>query len=244
MGTWISPGSEKRDRSGEMENTMTKTLKQTRGNQLGKICLSLCHADGGRSIELRVCRPSSQPGEACVPQGEGVTVPLDFLLELRRLLGQILGQTEDRSITEGSSHAPSPSSIITMERGEPVGLDLNIPLSRRSEFRRTVRVPLSVQVACRLVSETCSPKPLIGAIKNISTGGLQLWLSERLPLYSCVELFARIAGANFRGQAEVVRAEVQPQDGRYEHGLRWLHLTPPAQDALAKVIQAVEPDKA
>ena len=223
---------------------MTKTLKQTRGNQLGKICLSLCHADGGRSIELRVCRPSSQPGEACVPQGEGVTVPLDFLLELRRLLGQILGQTEDRSITEGSSHAPSPSSIITMERGEPVGLDLNIPLSRRSEFRRTVRVPLSVQVACRLVSETCSPKPLIGAIKNISTGGLQLWLSERLPLYSCVELFARIAGANFRGQAEVVRAEVQPQDGRYEHGLRWLHLTPPAQDALAKVIQAVEPDKA
>ena len=233
---------------------MTKTLKQAGGNQLGKICLSLRHADGGRSIELRVCRPSSQPGEACVPQGEGIVVPLDFLLELRRLLEQI----EDRLITEGPSHRPSPPSVITMgsshppsppsviamERGEPVGLDLNIPLSRRGEFRRTVRVPLSVQVACRLVSESCSPKPLIGAIKNISTGGLQLWLTERLPLYSSVELFARIAGANFRGQAEVVRAEVQPQDGRYEHGLRWLQLTPPAQDALAKVIRAVEPDRA
>jgi len=217
---------------------MTKTLKQARGNQLGKICLSLRHADGGRSIELRVCRPSSQPGEACVPQGEGIVVPLDFLLALRRLLEQI----EDRFVTEGPSHPSSPSSIIAMERGEVVGLDLNIPLSRRGEFRRTVRVPLSVQVACRLVSESCSPKPLIGAIKNISTGGLQLWLSERLPLYSSVELFARIAGANFRGQAEVVRAEVQPQDGRYEHGLRWLQLTPPAQDALAKVIRAVEPD--
>ena len=217
---------------------MTKTLKQTRGNQLGKICLSLRHADGGRSIELRVCRPSSQPGEACVPQGEGIAVPLDFLLELRRLLEQI----EDRFITERPSHPSSASSVMTMERGEVVGLDLNIPLSRRGEFRRTVRVPLSVQVACRLVSESCSPKPLIGAIKNISTGGLQLWLTERLPLYSSVELFARIAGANFRGQAEVVRAEVQPQDGRYEHGLRWLDLTPPSQDALAKVIRAVEPD--
>ncbi len=231
---------------------MTKTFKQTRGNQLGKICLSLHRADGGRSIELRVCRPSSQPGEACVPQGEGIAVPLDFLLELRRLLEQI----EDRFITEGpshrpsppsaitmgSSHPPSPPSVIAMERGEPVGLDLNIPLSRRGEFRRTVRVPLSVQVACRLVSESCSPKPLIGAIKNISTGGLQLWLSERLPLYSSVELFARIAGANFRGQAEVVRAELEPRNGRYEHGLRWLDLTPPAKDALAKVIRAVEAD--
>jgi len=217
---------------------MTKTLKQTRGNQLGKICLSLHHADGGRSIELRVCRPSSQPGEACVPQGEGIAVPLDFLLELRRLLEQI----EDRFITERPSHPSSPSSVMTMERGEVVGLDLNIPLSRRGEFRRTVRVPLSVQVACRLVSESCSPKPLIGAIKNISTGGLQLWLTERLPLYSSVELFARIAGANFRGQAEVVRAELEPRNGRYEHGLRWLDLTPPSQDALAKVIRAVEPD--
>ncbi|MGH7405675.1 MAG: PilZ domain-containing protein [Candidatus Methylomirabilales bacterium] len=236
---------------------MTKTLKQTGGNQLRKICLSLRHADGGRSVELRVCRPSSQPGEACVPLGEGIVVPSDFLLELHRLLGQILGQTEDRSITEGRSHRPSPPSAITMgsshpssapsviamQRGEPVGLDLNIPLSRRGEFRRTVRVPLSVQVACRLVSESCSPKPLIGAIKNISTGGLQLWLSERLPLYSSVELFARIAGANFRGQAEVVRAELEPRNGRYEHGLRWLDLTPPAQDALAKVIRAVEPDR-
>ena len=217
---------------------MTKTLKQTRGNQLGKICLSLHHADGGRSIELRVCRPSSQPGEACVPQGEGIAVPLDFLLELRRLLEQI----EDRFITERPSHPSSPSSVMTMERGEVVGLDLNIPLSRRGEFRRTVRVPLSVQVACRLVSESCSPKPLIGAIKNISTGGLQLWLTERLPLYSSVELFARIAGANFRGQAEVVRAELEPRNGRYEHGLRWLDLTPPSQDALAKVIRAMEPD--
>ena len=244
MGAWISEarsGSICVDRSGGMENTMTKTLKQSRNNQLGKICLSLHHADGGRSIELRVCYPSLQSGDACVPQGEGIAVPLDFLLELRRLLGQILGQTEDRFITERPSH---PSSVIAMERGEPVGLDLNIPLSRRGEFRRTVRVPLSVQVACRLMSESCSPKPLIGAIKNISTGGLQLWLSERLPLYSSVELFARIAGANFRGQAEVVRAEVEPRNGRYEHGLRWLDLTPPAQDALAKVIRAVEPDRA
>ena len=131
-----------------------------------------------------------------------------------------------------------------MQRGEAVGLDLNIPLSRRGEFRRTVRVPVKVQVACRLVSESCSPKPLIGAIKNISIGGLQLWLAERLSLCNRVELFARIAGANFRGQAEVVRAELQPQDGLYEHGLRWLHLTATAQDALEKVIRAMEPDGA
>jgi len=219
---------------------MGKRLKQTAGDQAGKICLSLCYGDGGRSLELQVCRPSSHPGEGCVTHGEGIVVPLDFLLELRRLLEEIA----DRVVAEEPSHPPSPSSVITMERGERVNLDLNIPLSRRSEFRRTVRVPVKVQVACRLVSETCSAKPLIGAIKNISTGGLQLWLAERLPLYSCVELFARIAGANFRGQAEVVRAEVQPRDGLYEHGLRWLHLTPPAQDALAKVIRAIVPDGA
>lgn len=237
---------------------MTKTSKQARGSHLGKICLSLRHTDGSPRIELRVCCPSLQPGESCVPLGEGIVVPPDFLLELHRLLGQILGQTEDRSITEepshrpsppsaitmGSSHPSSPPSVIAMQRGEPVGLDLSIPLSRRGEFRRTVRVPVKVQVACRLVSETCSPKPLIGAIKNISIGGLQLWLSERLSLYNRVELFARIAGANFRGQAEVVRAEVQPQDDLYEHGLRWLHLTATAQDALEKVIRAIEPDGA
>jgi hypothetical protein len=222
-----------------MENSMPKTLKQARGNHPEKICLSLHRDDEGRSIELCVCRPSSQPGEACVPQGEGIVVPLDLLLELRHLLEQI-----EHPFTERPSHQSSPSSVIAMERGEAVALDLNIPLSRRSEFRRTVRVPLSVQVACRLVNESCSPKPLIGAIKNISTGGLQLWLSERLPVYSSVELFARIAGANFRGQAEVVRAELEPRNGRYEHGLRWLDLTPPAQDALAKVIRAVQPDRA
>jgi hypothetical protein len=219
---------------------MRKRLKQTTTEQQGKICLSLCHADGGRSLELQVCRPSSHPGEACVPQGDGIVVALDFLLELRRLVDEIA----DRVITEEPSPPPSPSSIVTMERGERVSLNLNIPLSRRREFRRTVRVPLSAQVACRLVSENCSPKPLIGAIKNISAGGLQLWLAERLALYSCVELFARIAGANFRGQAEVVRSEVQPVHGRYEHGLRWVHLTPPAQEALEKVVRAIEPDRA
>jgi hypothetical protein len=219
---------------------MMKTPKQASVNQPEKICLSLHRANGGRSVELRVCRPSSQPGEACVPQDEGIVVPVDFLLELRRLLEQI----EDPRIADTPAHRTSSSSVIAMDRGEAVGLDLNIPLSRRGEFRRTVRVPLSVQVACRLVSESCAPKPLIGAIKNISLGGLQLWLSERLPLYSAVELFARIAGANFRGQAEVVRAELEPRNGRYEHGLRWLDLTPPAQDALAKVVRAVQPEKA
>lgn len=236
---------------------MAKTPKQAKGNHLGKICLSLHQADGSPHIELRVCCPSLQPGEACVPLGEGIVVPPDFLLELHRLLGQILGQAEDHPVTEeplrrsssssitmGSSHPSSAPPVIAMQRGEPVGLDLTVPLSRRGEFRRTVRVPVKVQVACRLVSETCSPKPLIGAIKNISIGGLQLWLSERLSLYNRVELFARIAGANFRGQAEVVRAEMQPHDGLYEHGLRWLHLTATAQDALEKVIRAIEPDEA
>ena len=237
MGASISPGR-------KMENSMTKTPKQSRNNQLGKICLSLHHADGGRSIELRVCYPSSQSGDACEPQGEGIAVPLDFLLELRRLLGQILGQTEDRSMNERSSHPSSPPLAISMERGEATALDLNVPFSRRGDFRRTARVSLNIQVACRLMSESNPPQPLIGAIKNISIGGLQLWLAQRLTLFSRVELFARFADVNFRGRAEVVRAEVQPEDGRYEHGLRWLGLTPQSEVALEKVIRAVTPDGA
>lgn len=188
-------------------------------------------------MELRLCCPSSEPGEGCVPQGDGIAVPLNLLLELGRLLRQI----GDRLITEAPSSPSSPPSAITMQGGEATGLDLFVPFSHRGESRRTVRVPLNLQVACRLLSENCPPKPLVGGVGNISRGGLQLWLAQRLTLYSRVELFARMAGANFRGRAEVVRAEAQPEDGRYEHGLRWLHLTPQAQAALAKMIRVIDP---
>jgi hypothetical protein len=78
-------------------------------------------------------------------------------------------------------------------------------------------------------------KAVTGETEDVSTGGAQIWVSERFSLYSRVEVFMRIAGMNFQGRAQVVGAEVQPKGGRYRHSVKWVGLNAEATAALSKL---------
>ena len=131
-------------------------------------------------------------------------------------------------------YLPSSAEAVTMEDGEVVRL----PLSYRVDSRRESRIAVEVPVGCRHLEATDSgpSEPLVGEIIDVSQGGAQLWLPRRVPLFGRLEVFMRIEGLNFQGQAEVVGAEVHPKDGRYRHGLRWLGLNAQAKAALSQVI--------
>lgn len=159
---------------------------------------------------------------------------------LKKKLGQVSRnqlenmQTHERLVGQGLVYLPSSAEAVTMEDGEVVRL----PLSRRVDSRRESRIAVEVPVGCRHLEATDSgpSEPLVGEIIDVSQGGAQLWLPRRVPLFGRLEVFMRIEGLNFQGQAEVVGAEVHPKDGRYRHGLRWLGLNAQAKAALSQVI--------
>jgi hypothetical protein len=78
-------------------------------------------------------------------------------------------------------------------------------------------------------------KAVNGETEDVSTGGAQIWVSERFSLYSRVEVFMRIGGMNFQGRAQVVGAEVHPKSGRYRHSIKWVGLNAEATAALSKL---------
>lgn len=217
---------------------MKETLCQISRNQFEDVCLSLREVHQAPHVELRVDRRAARPGADSLPKMEGITVPVDMLPDLLRLLEQ----TQERLIQRGLMHLPSSAAeATTMEAGEAVPLGIRVPLGRRGESRRESRMTVKVPVGCRLLdtADSCHSEPLIGEIKDVSQGGAQLWLPRRLPLYSRAEVFMRIGELNFQGRTQVVGAEVHPKDGRYRHGLRWLVLNPEAKVVLSKILLPV-----
>lgn len=217
---------------------MKKALDQVNRNQFEDISLSLWDVHGAPHVELRVYRRAARPGADTLPRTEGISVPVDVLPDLLRMLEQ----TQERLIRQGLVHLQSSAAVTTtMEGGEMVPLGISVPRSRRGDCRRESRTALEVPAGCRLLDATDShpSEPLIGEIKDVSQGGAQLWLPRRLPLYSRVEVFMQIGGLNFQGRAQVVGAEVHPKNGRYRHGLRWLNLNPEAKVVLSKILLPV-----
>jgi hypothetical protein len=82
-------------------------------------------------------------------------------------------------------------------------------------------------------------KTATGQTEYVSYGGKKVWLTDRFPLFSRVELFMRIGEVNFQARAKIVAAELHPKDARYRHSLQWLGLSPEAKTALLKLTKSL-----
>jgi hypothetical protein len=107
---------------------------------------------------------------------------------------------------------------------------------------------LHLPVECRLIDSAgiWPGKRMMGELKDVSIGGAQLWLPERLPRFKQVEVSTVIEGKLFRGRAEIVGAELQQKHSKnrhYRHSLHWMEMGIHAKVALSGIIPAlVEPD--
>ncbi len=83
-------------------------------------------------------------------------------------------------------------------------------------------------------------KPLSGEIRDISAGGAQVWLLQRLPRFKQVDVAFSIDGRGFQGRAEIISVELEarrdPQTGQHRHGLRWVAVEPKAREILSGAI--------
>ncbi len=186
---------------------------------------------GVEHVELRVYPRSARPREDSQPGTEGIVVPVDALADLLR----VLEETQER-LVQGRAGETLPAKVTTIQGGELASHDTAAP-RRLSANRRGRRVPVRVPVECRFFGADDTWK-IAGETRDVSAGGAQVWLAERIPVLSRVEVFMHIAGLNFKGWAEVVGIGVHATQGRYRHGLRWLDLDDDAKAALSKVTRA------
>lgn len=210
---------------------MKKKLGQVSRNQCEDICAILRELNGVPHVELRVYRRSHRSGDESLPGTEAITVPVEMFSDLLLMLEQ----TQEQLVREGVAHLPSCAEATVMQAGEAVTLDAFSPPSRRGDSRRQCRMPLVVPVGCRPLDGEDSSKAVTGETEDVSTGGAQIWISERFSLFSRIEVFMRIAGMNFQGRAQVVGAEVHPKAGRYRHSLKWVGLNAEATAVLSKL---------
>ncbi len=220
---------------------MQEKLGRVKRSKLEDICAVLRDVQGAPHVELRVYRRSPDSGQQPLPGREGIAVPVEVLPDVLRMLEE----TKEELIQRGLLHFRSPAHVTSMEAGEEVPLRVVAP-SRRGDPRREPRLSLVVPVGCRLL-DTGESKTATGQTEDVSHGGTKVWLTKRFPLFSRVELFMRIGDVNFQGRAQVVAAELHPQDTRYRHSLQWLGLRPEAKTALLNLtknlVEAVQSTK-
>jgi len=222
---------------------MKKDVGRVHRNDSEEIRVSLREVRGELCLELRVYSRSTHHGGMPVPDPEAIVVPVRVLPDLCR----ILEQTQDRLIKEGLMETPFPAKVITMQAGEPVALCLGDPEATAPNTRCEDRIPIKLPVDCYLLGtppDTWPSKPLpgqvAGEIRDVSSGGAQVWLPEQFPISTHLAIFMRIGEMTFRGQAEVVGVAPHPKDGYYRHNLHWLSLSHQAEAALSKLIDSPE----
>lgn len=217
---------------------MNEDLGRISCNGSEEIRVSLQEAEGELYVEVRVStRPAAQ-SQAVVPEQQAIVVPLTAL----STLCSVLVQSQDRVLRDGLMHAPSRATETPVAAGEP-------PTSREADrggprrYNLTEpRVPVRLPVECYLLSaQDSSPaepatEKVKGEMKDVSSGGAQVWLSGHFPHASRLAVVIRIGKRIFRGRAEVVGAASQPKEGTYRHNLRWLTLNDQAKAALSKLI--------
>lgn len=218
---------------------MNKDLGRVSRNDSEEIRLTLREVRGELCLELRVYTRSAHHGGMPVPDPEAIVVPIRALGHLCRLLEQI----QDRLIKEGLIEAPSSAKVITMQAGEPVTVCLGDPEATPSPNTRSEpRMPIQLPVECYLLRtpDIWPSKPLpghvTGEIRDVSSGGAQVWLPEQFPISSHLAILMKIGEMTFRGQAEVVGVAPHPKDGYYRHNLHWLSLSHQAEAALSKLV--------
>lgn len=210
---------------------MKKKLGRVSRNQSEDICAVLREVEGVPHVELRVYRRSHRSDDEFLPGTGAITVPVEMFPAFLRMLEQ----TQEQLVRQGVVHPPSCTEATTMQASEAVTLDALSRSVCRRDSRKHHRVPLVVPIGCRLLEEGKSSKAVTGETEDVSAGGAQIWISERFSLFSRVEVFMRIAGMNFQGQAQVLGAEAHPEGGRYRHSLKWMGLNAETTAALSKL---------
>jgi hypothetical protein len=122
-----------------------------------------------------------------------------------------------------------------MERGSLVAT----PLAKRTaSARRDLRVSVQLPIECRLVDpEKFWPTAGVrGQIRDLRTGGAQIWLPQRFPRFKQVDVSLIIDGKGFQGRAEIVSVDAEskkePKTGFLRHGLRWVAMVPKSKEIL------------
>jgi len=208
---------------------MKKDLGRVSRNDSEEIRLSLREVRGELCLELRVYTRSAHHGGTPIPDPEAIVVPVRILPDLCR----VLEQSHDRLVKEG----------LAEKAGEPATLclgDLQAATpNTHSELGTSVKLP----VQCYLLKappDTWPAKTLpghvAGEIRDVTSGGAEVWLPEQFPISTHLAILMRIGEMTFRAQAEVVGAAPHPKDGHYCHNLQWLSLSPQAEAALSKLV--------
>ena len=204
-------------------------------SQLEEIWLSLQEIKGRPHLEIR-SHGAVAPGKTSpIARSEPISLPLDQLPNLLRLLIQ----TQETCIRRGLLYVPSPDSGVTMERGETIGT----PLAKRTtSARRDLRVSVQLPTECRLVDpEKFWPTTAVsGEIRDLGTGGAQIWLPQRLPRFKQVDVSLIIDGSGFQARAEIVsidqESKKEPKTGFHRHGLRWVAMMPKSKEVLREAV--------
>jgi hypothetical protein len=214
---------------------MTENLGQVSRNQLEDIRVSLSEFLGKPHVELRVYVRSALGDGKPLLGREGIVFPASLLPDVLRMLTQ----AQELLLKRGLIYVPAPS--VVQERGEPTTVRRAASPAPQAS-RRNPRVPVRLPVECRLVRPDASrpDKPVAGEIKDVSIGGAQVWLPQRLPRFVQVEVSTAVEGMSFLARAEVVTVEIEAKKdqktGYHRHGLRWVVLEANAKAALSKVI--------
>jgi hypothetical protein len=203
----------------------------------GEIHVSLQEIQGELYLDLRIySRPSSDEGGS---EPETIIVPVHML----RDLCQVLEQTKEDLVKEGLVDIPSLDTVISTKASKPVMVLQAEPSGSPADKRREPRVDVRLPVECHLLSapKDWPTKPVTeqvtGETKDLSHGGLQVWLPEQFPVGSRLAVFIRAGELTFRGQAGVRGVAADPQHGSYRHNLQWHMLDPQARTALLQIME-------
>jgi hypothetical protein len=218
---------------------MNKDLGRVSRNDSEEIRLTLREVRGELCLELRVYTRSAHHGGMLVPDPEAIVVPLRVLPDLCR----VLEQSHGRLVKEGLAASPSRPTIVTVQPTESPTLCLGDLQAAMPNARSEPGTSVTLPVECYLLKtspDTWPSKPLpgrvAGEIRDVSSGGAEVWLPEQFPISSHLAVLMRIGEMTFRAQTEVVGTAPHPMDGYYRHSLRWLSLSPQAEAALSKLV--------
>lgn len=219
---------------------MNEALGRIVTNESGEICLSLQEVQGDLFVEVRVSPRPARQGRAPVPE-QTMLVPLEALSTLCR----VLVQAQDRVLRHGLMRTTSRPKETMPDADEPVRMREADPRPPRRPNRREPRIPVSLPVEAypldpqdSLHSEPAGDK-VTGEMKDVSSGGAQIWLFEHFPPPTRLAVFLKIGKHTFRGQGKVVGSGPRPKEGKYRHNLRWLSLNEQAKSALSKLTGSV-----
>lgn len=216
---------------------MKKNFGRVSRNASEEIRVWLQEVQGDLCVELRVYNRAAQGGGVSLPEPEGLVVPIHALSELC----QALEQVHEHLLKEGLVDVPIMRNLVTVD--DPIKLHLVVdpPVPQPdTPSEPTVSVKLPVECYSLGVPDNWPSEHVTGEIRDLTKDSAQVSLPKEFTAGSRLAVLMTIGTLHFRGQAEVVGTAPHPQEGSYQHSLRWVSLNPQAKATLAKIIETAK----